>query len=247
MKKCLMVLAVLVFSASAYAGEVMKFGFAETSPPYVWEENGKMQGIMIDIADEAIQKRMGIKVSYHLYPWERAQHLVKQGVLDAHITNGILREEWAEHSKEVVIELPWGIFVKAGNPKLEQIKKAKTLEELRPFQFVDHIGNGWAKANLVDKGFDVYLVPEHDTVYKVMAKGRGDININTAHIARYHIKNLGLQDQLVELPPIIPANPFHLVIGKKSPFTKILPEFDKVIRQMKDEGTVQAIIDKYTK
>jgi len=139
------------------------------------------------------------------------------------------------------------IYAKAGNPKIEQIKNAKSLEELRSFKFLAHLGAGWDKANLVDKGFNVDLVMEQPTIYKMLAKGRGDININTAHVAQYHIKNLGLQDQIVELPPVIPVLPFHLVIGKKSPFTKILPEFDKVIRQMKEDDSLQAIIDKYTK
>ncbi len=247
MKKMLTVLAVMVFSASVYAGEVMKFGFSETLTPYTWQENGQDKGILVDIANEAIQKRMGIAVSHHIYPWERAQHLVKEGNLDAHITNGPLRKEWAEHSNEVVMELTWGIFVKAGNPKLEQIKKAKSLEELKPFQFIDYIGNGWAKANLVDKGFNVYLVPAPATIFSLLAKGRGDMNIMPSLQGRYYIRDLGLQDQIVELPPVTPAIPFHLVIGKKSPFTKILPEFDKVIRQMKEDGSLQAIIDKYTK
>jgi polar amino acid transport system substrate-binding protein len=242
-----MVLAVLFFSASAYAEDVMKFSFSEMFPPYSWEADGKVQGILIDITDEAIHKRMGISVSHSLYPWKRAQHQVMQGVLDAHITNGIVREEWAEHSDEVVMKLEWGIYVKAGNPELEQIKKAKSLEELKNFLFVDHLGNGWAKSNLTDKGFHVFMAYDQEAIYKMLVKGRGDININTAHVARYHIKNLGLQDQIVELPPVTPGNPFHLVIGKKSPFTKILPEFDKVIQQMKDDGSLQAIIDKYTK
>jgi polar amino acid transport system substrate-binding protein len=247
MKKIVTVLAILVFSASAYAGEVMKFGFSETLTPYAWQENGQDRGILVDIANEAIQKRMGIAVSYHIYPWERAQHMVREGLLDAHITNGPLRKEWAEYSNEVVTELTWGIFVKAGNPKLEQIKKAKSLEELRPFQFVDYIGNGWAKANLVDKKFDVYLVRTPATIFSLLAKGRGDMNIMPALQGRYYIKEQGLKGQIDELPPIMPPIPFHLVIGKNSPFTKILPEFDKTIRQMKDEGYVQAVIDNYTK
>lgn len=247
MKKILITLAFMLFSVSVYAEDVMKFGFSEGFPPYSWKQDGKVQGILIDIADEAIQRQMGISVSHHIYPWKRAQNMVRQGGLDAHITNGFLREKWAEHSSEVVILLENSIYVKAGSPKLEHIKKMKSLEDLRPFRFIDHLGSGWAKANLVDKGFNVYLANEQYTIYKMLAKGRADININVSHVANYHIKNLGIQDQIVELPAFTPGNPFHLVIGKKSPFTKILPEFDKVIRKMKEDGTLQAIIDKYAR
>ncbi|MBF0224162.1 MAG: transporter substrate-binding domain-containing protein [Desulfobacterales bacterium] len=248
MKKCFIILAILViYIIPAFSDDAMKFGFSEEWKPFDWQENEQCQGILVDIANEAIQKRMGISVVCYIYPWERVQHLVRENALDALISNGPLRKEWAEHSNEILIELEWKIYLKASNPKLEQIKKANSLEDLRPFQFVDYIGNGWAKANLVDKNFNIYLVSVPSKVFEVIAKGRGDINIIPAIIGRYYLKELGLKEQIVELPPVIPAIPFHLVIGKKSPFTKILPKFDQVIKQMKEDGSLQAIIDKYTK
>ncbi len=47
--------------------------------PYSWVEKGKMQGILIDIAEKALVKRMGLKASHKGYPWARAQELVKSG------------------------------------------------------------------------------------------------------------------------------------------------------------------------
>ena len=246
MKKLLIFFAVLMIAASAHAEEnVMKFAYADTSPPLSWLEDGQMRGILIDIADEAVGKRMGIAVSHEGYPWERANHLVKKGSIDALITNGPLRKEWAEHGEEVAIMLERPVYVKAGSSKFEQIKKAKTLEDLRPFRLIGERGSGWAKAHLVDKNFDVHLVAGMDMIYKMLAKGRVDANINVSHIARYHISQLGLKDQIVELPPVSPPLPFHLVVGKKSPFTKIIPRFDETIREMKKDGALERIFDKY--
>ncbi len=250
MNKWFIILAIMMMVSSiipAFADDVMKFGVSEAWKPFDWQENGQYKGILIDIVNEAIQKRMGISVSYSIFPWERAQHLVREGVLDALISNGPLRKEWSEHSNEVLMELEWRIYINSSNPKLEQIKKAKTLEELRSFHFVDYIGNGWAKANLVDKNFDIHLVSEPSKVFELIAKGRGDINIIPMIIGKYYLKELGLKNQITELPSIVPAIPFHLVIGKKSPFTKILPKFDQVVKQMKEDGALQAIIDNYTK
>ena len=232
---------------TASSEEVMKFGFTEAWKPFNWQENGQYRGILVDIANEAIQKRIGISVLCYIYPWKRAQHLVRKGSLDALMTNDPLRKEWAEHSQEPLMELEWRIYSRVSNPKLEQIKKAKSLEDLRPFQFIDYIGNGWAKANLVDANFNIHLVSKPPKVFALLAKGRGDLNIIPVIIGKYYIKELGLQDQIAELPFVIPAIPFHLVVGKKSPFTKILPAFDETIRQMKKDGSLQAIIDKYIK
>ncbi len=248
MKKLLIVAAVLAISIiPVLADEPMKFGFSESWKPFNWKENGGCKGILVDIADEAIRKRMGIPIQCLIYPWERVQHLVRGNALDALISNGPLRKEWSEHSNEILLHLKWAIYVKTGNPRLERIKKAQSLEELRPFEFIDYIGNGWARANLVDGHFDVYLVASPSKVFELAAQGRGDVAIIPAMIGEYYIKKLGLQGSLVELPPVNPPIPFHLVIGKRSHFTKILPQFDHVIKEMKEDGSLQAIIDRYTK
>lgn len=245
MKELLVIFVFWVMAGAVGAQEVMKFGYEETATPYSWNENGQMKGILIDIANEVIQKRMGIPVSHHGYPWIRAQHLVKKGVLDAHITNGPNRKEWAEHSSEAAILLEHLPYVGAKNQNLSKIRDAKSLEDLKPFKFVDNRGSGWAQKNLVEKGFNVHLVAEHNMIYRLLAKGRVDVTINMSHIARFYIKQLGLNDQIIELPAIIPPLPFHLVVGKKSPFTKIIPKFDQTIRQMKADGFLQKILDKY--
>jgi len=39
--------------------------------------------------------------------------------------------------------------------------------------------------------------------------------------------------------------PFHMLIGKKSPHTGILSEFDAVIKKMEADGTIEKIMAKY--
>ena len=59
MKKLVVIFVVLVMAVPGYAGEVMKFAYAEASPPLFWKgEDGQVRGILIDIADEAVQKRI---------------------------------------------------------------------------------------------------------------------------------------------------------------------------------------------
>ena len=67
----------------------MTFAFFHTYPPYSWEKDGKLQGILIDIATEIIENRLGVTAEYHGYPWERAQINVRDGNNDAFITTPI--------------------------------------------------------------------------------------------------------------------------------------------------------------
>ncbi len=244
MKNILIIFVMLISSSPLYAKDVMKFAYAFSSPPICWEENKEMRGILIDIVNEAVRKRMGISVSHDGYPWKRAQYMVRKGEADALITNGPLREEWAEHGNEVAFMFEQKLYAKAGGSKLDQLKKVKNLEDLRPFELIDERGGGWSKKNLIDNNFKVQLAGDHETIYRMLARGRADANINSAHLARYIIKKLGLQEQIVELATM-ESVPFHLVVGKKSPYTKVIPEFDETIRQMKKDGSLQKISDKY--
>lgn len=246
MKKMFVLFSMLMIAAPVLAEDVMTFAYPYASAPYCWLEDGRMRGINIDIVNEAIGKRMNIQVSHAGYPWARANHLVQEGLVDALITFGPARTEWAEHSKETVIMSKHVLFVKTDGPKFEQLKKAKTLEDLKPFVFVNERGIGWGKMNLIDKGFQVIEVTNYDQVYRMLAEGRADANVNNPLVGRGVIQRLGLQEQISELITLEEI-PFHLVVGKKSAYTKIIPQFEEVIREMKDDGTVQKIIDKYIK
>ena len=245
MKKLWGLTILLVMISPAFAQDVITFAYATSGQPFSWEENGKMKGILIDIAEEAIHHRLGIEVSHKGYPWERAQHLVKIGKADALITNGTMREAWAEHSREVVLTLAHMLYVKAGGPKLAQLKKVRTIDDLKPFVMVDHRGSAWAQKYLVERGIQVHCVADHDTMYRLVAKGRVDAVSYEPFTARYEIKKLGLQDQLIELPLETAALPFHIVIGKKSSLVKMLPKIDDTIQPMKQDGSLERIFSKY--
>ncbi len=140
MKKMLVIFVVMTVAAPVCAEDVMKFAFSSSIAPLSWTENNKAQGLLIDIADEAVQKRMGIAVSHVAHPWQRCNHLVRKGSLDALITNGPLRKEWAQHGSESVLMFEQSVYAKADSPNLEQLKKVKTLEDLRPFLLLAHRG-----------------------------------------------------------------------------------------------------------
>ncbi|MGD9007816.1 MAG: transporter substrate-binding domain-containing protein [Desulfobacteraceae bacterium] len=245
MKNLWVLFTILAMASPVFADEVMKFAYAHTSPPISWEEDGKMRGILIDIAEELVQNRLGIMVSHKGYPWKRSQHLVRMGKADALITNGPMRKKWAEHSREVVVNLQHMLYVKAGGPKLDQLKKVRTIDDLKLFTLVDERGSAWAEKNLIERGIEVHLVADHDTMYRLVAKGRVDAVVYEPLMARYHIKILGMQAQLIELPLDTVPVPFHIVIGKSSPHVKMLPKIDKAIRQMKQDGTLERILDNY--
>lgn len=245
MKTLWVVLIILAIASPVLAEDVIKFAYARDAKPFSWGEGGKMQGILIDVVNETIQNRMGLTATHQGHPWKRSQHLVKSGKADALVTNGPMRNVWAKHSTEVVVTLKHVLFVKANGHKFDQLKKVRAIEDLKPFKLVDERGSAWAEKNLIERGVNVHWVADHDTMYRMVAKGRVDAVAYEPFTARYHIKTLGLQNQLVELPLETRELPFHIVIGNNSLHVNLLPKIDDALHQMKQDGTMQRIYDKY--
>ena len=232
-------------SVIAQEGQVMQLVYFNDYAPFSWEnEQKQMQGILIDVLTEALQNRMKISVSHTGYPWKRAQHLVQQGEADAFCT--VPTEErlaYTEVSHEPVIVSTFTVFVRTDHPQLDQIKKIKTLADLKEYTLGHFLGAGWAQQNL--EGMNVKWVSDLEAVLRNLAKGRFDLHPKASQVVRFTIKQLGLKQQITEIPVVLDSQPFSLCIGKSSPFVNILPKFDQTLQEMKADGTLQQIYEQY--
>lgn len=245
MKRILLLLCVLFFvcSSSLYAVQPMKIVYFDSYPPRSWKENGVMKGILIDIATEALQNRMGIPLVHEGYPWARAQAMVERGLADAFITVPTdARRAYTDVSQSAVISFGLQIGTPLDSKKTDALSKVTRIEELKPYKIVDYYGNGWSQKKL--KGFDVEWLPELTAVYPFLAAGKADVLLLSDR-GIYDMKRLGYQDRIRLLPQRLNTLSFHLCIGKKSVHKDLLNEFDKVINDMRTDGTLQSISAKY--
>ncbi len=244
MKKLIFIIILSFFSTPVFAQDTMKLVYFHNFPPFSWEENKQMQGILIDVVTQALHSRMGISVTHKGYPWTRAQKMVKVGEADAFVTVPTpKRKAYTEISKEPVVVAMFRLFVKVGNSKIEDLKNVRKVSDLKEFSMGNYMGNGWADKNLA--GMDVDLATTLDITLQKLVKGRFDVWPGVSQVARYRIKELGFQDQLTELPNIIDSSTFNLCIGKISPYVNILPKFDETLRKMREDGKLEEIYDKY--
>lgn len=194
--------------------------------------------------NEALEKRLKIEISHGGYPWARAQKMLQMGRADGFVTfPSQERKRYTRVSREIVIYGEHRIYTAVDSPMIPQLQQVKSLGELREIQCVDYIGNGWAKEML--KGMNVIWVPTMDRVFEVLAGRKKVINIGLSPVIRYLIKQGGHADKIYELAQPLDRVPVHLCIGIQSPFTKIIPEFDRVFKEMKKDGAYQNILDRY--
>ena len=229
-----------------YAQEEMKIVYFDNYPPFSWKnDSGIMQGILIDVLNEAIQAQMRIRISHEGYPWARAQQRVRNEESDAFVTVPTAeRREYTVISTEAVVTADVTMFTRKGHPKIDEFRKIKTFSDLKGFKLIDYIGNGWAETRLA--GFDRDLCSKMDNVFFMLGRGRGDLFVQSSQVGNYTIKKLKLYNQIVEIPNVLESTPFHLCIGEKSSYAKIIAGFDETLRKMRESGKLQQISDKYT-
>ncbi len=237
---------ILTVALPLHAGDAVQFVYYYDYAPFGWEEDGKMRGIYIDIVNEVFTNKLGIPVNHKGYPWKRAQAMVKAGKSDGYCTTVTPeRLSFSYATKEPIIEVNFKIYTPADNPRLDQLRKVKSVPELKGFKLADYSGSGWAKKNLT--GLSIHWLPTNEQIWKVLINGRADAAVKNEWTTRYILKTLGYHDQIVELSHPMNKEPtaFHIFIGKKSPFTKYLGQLDDTIRQMRQDGTLKRIYDKY--
>lgn len=233
-----------LFTLSVYAAESMNVVYYNDYEPISWQASGAMRGVLVDIVDEAIVKRMGIPVVHRGYPWARAQDMVKRGEADAFLTVVTQeRKEYTVASEESILSLDFTAYISANSPRRKELEKVKTLTDLKPYLIGSYIGNGWAKTRLTEHR--QHLVPRISSVVQMLNAQRIDIVVDGAQVMRYNIHKLNLDDAIIELPPIFETARFHLCIRKNAVFTDKLAQFDEVIRAMRKDGTMDKIYKKY--
>ena len=214
-------------------------------PPYAWRENGDpAQGIYIDVLKETLGS-MGVDLRFEQMGWPAAQQRVRSGDADAFITVPTAeRRTYTDISEFPVIRARVIIYVNAANPHLDALQKVRELSDLQDFQLINYAGNGWAHAQLqgyqVDDSFDTV-----DGVLKALADGSEKVFVHSETVPNYLIGKLGLGDQVIGLPLVLDTVSFHLCIGKGSPYSDLIDDFDQQIAKLKDSGRLKEIIDRY--
>ncbi|RPI74663.1 MAG: hypothetical protein EHM45_17885, partial [Desulfobacteraceae bacterium] len=231
--------------AASKKSRLFKFVF-DPFPPLTFKENGRARGIFIDICEEILKKRMGLGVDYEELDWDTCQARVRQGQSDGFFTTPTPeRLSYLETHINTAYPFDWVIWTYADHPKLEQIKKIRTARDIlsNGFTVVTYPGNGWVEAHVEKAGVKVIYTKEE---FKALARKKADLIIEEPLVGREKMKQSGVaESKLMATQVVLRSTPFQLLIGKNSSYADILPEFDRQIRQIKADGTLERIIAQY--
>lgn len=233
-------LVFLIVTGPAFAEDPMKFVYFEDFAPYSYREDGCMKGILIDVTDRIVHTQMGLLVSHTGYPWERAQAMVRTGEADAFISVPTpARRAYTIIGRVPVSTVTVALFSNPENSRVREIETVKTVSDLLRFTTVSYIGNGWTRKNLGKR--QVAWVPTLDRALFLISQNRYDVYIGGAISTGYHIKQLGYEKTVIQLPNVLESTSLNLCIGKSSAYASILPAFDTALRALIDGGELERI------
>ncbi len=214
-------------------------------PPFSWTDNGDpVKGIFVDILEEALHRRLGIKTNHVGLPWGRAQQLVRLGKADAMCTVFTPdREVYCKASKNPVIRVPMRIYTSHNHPNTESLRQIKSLSDLDSYRVASYIGNGWAERHLGK--LNVTWTRTLEQTMKMVALQRVDVSVDPEPVAQFFINKLGYRDRLKLIGSDLDQVDFKLLMRRDSPYIDQLAQFDETIEALRLDGTVKKIQDSY--
>lgn len=243
-------LLVILFSltSASFAQDKLTLAFPEFKPFFSRTADGGVEGMFFDIITEAMEKRMNIEVIWTQMPWRRCQLMVKHGQSDAMITVPTLeRSFYSQTHLDPFYLKRMKIFTYKGHKRQNEINSIRSISDLKEKKFtvITYSGNGWHRDNISSLGILSYETSEVHNVWKMLAAKRGDVVIEWPIGAMAGIKKTGVKNKILETDVSLGSMPFHLLLSKKSDMFHVLYAFNRVINQMKEEGTIEEIVANY--
>lgn len=217
-------------------------------PP--WEiadpETGRItRGVAVELAREVFT-RMGVELRFEDVPWQRAVPRIAEGSAD--IIPMITRT--ANRSRHIVFTKPVYtdqllMVTAAGQGSAERCNwqqpealRNRTIGLTRDYVY----GPAWS-ALMKDRRFTTTRSNTDLTHLKQAITGRVDLSLQyysflESSLARTEVD----QDALVICRPAISHTPLHFGISRASPLAERVDEFNRVLEQMKADGSYQAIL-----
>ncbi len=244
---CLALVLLAPCTPASSAAEPMLIAYPDYWPFFTRTSDGYMTGFFYEIVSEALG-RMGVSAKWQAYPWSRCQALVRSGEADAMIT--VPTAERLVYS--VTHDDPFymkrlKIFTITGHPKLAEIRKIRTIDDIYRMGLVvvTYHGNGWNDKYIRSRGIKTYESPLIKNVWLMLANHRGDIAIEWPMAAWPLIEEGGVANRIVETDVSLEAMPFHLLVNRDCGCASRMAEFNETIKQMRAEGRIEAILTKY--
>ena len=225
-------------------------------PPYQFIENGTVSGIAVEIIREAAKRTQIGRVNFSFYPWKRALLMTKMGKSDLVFNAGKnkRRQQWGHYVETTLINQQYVLFKR----KQADISLNANLEKIQDLSITIRRGYLYGEGrfkNAIEKGAfkNILLSNSIKQSIAMLLSHKTDLIIGDYLPMIYYLK----KHRLLDNKDIVKAAkrkktkvklfwPTYVVFSKKFMPKDYIKEFEQALRQMKNDGTYQAIFTQYT-
>lgn len=212
-------------------------------PPFVYQDGEQIVGFGPDLAGLVLSNLGVVYKSRFVGPWKRVQELARLGMVDmlAGLYRNSERETYLVFS-ESFFEDPTSIFVKRDNAV--SISNVKDLIGLRGVtMFGDSFGEQLDRF-IVDhlRMIRVYSLKE---MFDLLMSEKVDYMVFGHYAGRVAANQMGFKDKIVVAKKKLVVENVYFAFSKKSPHIHLLPDINRELRRLREQGYIDALIDNH--
>jgi polar amino acid transport system substrate-binding protein len=219
-------------------------------PPYVIGKEGESAdgGIAVDIASE-IFRRLDIPVRIELYPWSRVLKMLEAGSSD-----GALLLMWDEersrylgYTEKLLESSEYIYFDVQKNPdftwKNYDDLAGYVIGLVRGFVY----GDDFERA-IREYGLRIEYAQTSEMNLRKLNAGRIDLVVEDKNVAEWILRSLGDDALSIVRDPLkVSSYTYYMALSREDRLMPMLEDINMIIREMNEAGTIDRIIDTYTK
>ncbi|MBN1969821.1 MAG: transporter substrate-binding domain-containing protein [Candidatus Delongbacteria bacterium] len=242
-------LLLMLFFCFCYSREAVELNLVTLQyPPYQFEEDGVVKGVVIDLLKETF-KRMDQPYKITVLPWARAIKYIEYGEVDGIFTiyKTREREAFADYSTEVLMPQVISLFVRSDS----NIEFYGDLSKLSRYKIgvVRSVSYGIYFDKAIKDGTfrSIKEVAVGEENFKGLDTGLIDIVVSNKFGGVDIINELKLNNNIKMLSFDLDSVSSYIAFSKEKNLTKTRDKFDLVLKKMKADGSYSRIIENYFK
>ncbi|WP_245609288.1 substrate-binding periplasmic protein [Vibrio pacinii] len=216
-------------------------------PPYIEHREDQLRGVAVELV-ETIFAELEQPITIEVMPWARALNSIEYGRADAIFTvfKNPTRERFADYSQQVLFTQNISLVARA-DAEIHSDDFITSDVSMLAICVVNQVSYGVRFDKLLmDESFrQVFKRNGAEECAHLVRAGRADLWVNNDFGARSIMVTEHLEKVLKVLSPPIEATSSYIAFSKRRQQQKLRDQFDQVLRQMKQDGRYEALIDNY--
>lgn len=216
--------------------KTLKVGTEGVYPPFSYEKDGELTGFDVDVM-RAVGEKLGVEIEFVKVQWDSMFEALKSGRVDM-VANqvNINPERKALYDLSDPYVDTTGVVVVA-----EDNSDIKGVKDIRGKRAAQNVTSSWAEV-AKKNGADIVAVDSVDKAIENLRNGRVDVVVNDKLAANFAIKTLG-DNAGVKVVAETDDRAQSALAARKG--TGYMPQINQALKELEDEGTIDAIYDEY--